>query len=413
MHKKNLNKSTDSIRIVRATQVRLEEIKDKIDQEKHKSMKSNYQEKIRIWNELKLIRRVYEPLFVLKKNQFNMVNDQPTAKPDKAQNGRNSVCNSRAYEGSNAFVKQSRLLNRAENQNTSAFSRVQRRQTFVDGTTLLTHRSLYQAKLDTSAPMRARSSSWSPSITREPSGAYSATSRREHIAKIRSATEEPQVSDSMSSVTMGYLAFKRVLKNNRQSESMERKVVDSRFRTTSMDEAELSVNSRLLMPESGSDINAVEETNELVPETSWLQENPKRSSAPVNKRRIRSSLSWPLAEMSVRSPGGGGQNLHKSEILRVNSIEVPSRAATPARQQPEKKAELTNRCKSSVVYQVNGTHSSESEEEEIKFGTLGDESFKFKSQSLNNKAARSISASKLFKPSGTGCFSRRFQTVSK
>lgn len=74
--------------------------------------------------------------------------------------------------------------------------------------------------------------------------------------------------------------------------------MDSRFRTTSMDEAELSVNSRCLMPESGSDINAIEETNELVPETSWLQENPhlvkkvdkpksaigKRSSAPVNKR---------------------------------------------------------------------------------------------------------------------------------
>lgn len=268
MHKRNLNKSTDSIRIVRATQVPLEEIKDKIDQEKHKSMKSNYQEKIRIWNELKLIRRVYEPLYVLKKNQFNMVNNQPTEKLDTAQNERNSVCNSRAYEGSNAFVKQPRLLNRPENQNTSAFSRVQRRQTFVEGTTLLTHRSLYQTKLDTSAPMRARSSSWSPSITREPSGAYSATSRREHIAKLRSATEEPHVSDSMSSVTMGYLAFKRVLKNNRQSESMERKVVDSRFRTTSMDEAELSVNSRLLMPESGSDINAVEETNEIVPETS-------------------------------------------------------------------------------------------------------------------------------------------------
>ncbi|CAH3026850.1 unnamed protein product [Porites evermanni] len=405
MHKKNLNKSTDSIRIVRATQVRLEEIKDKIDQEKHKSMKSNYQEKIRIWNELKLIRRVYEPLYVLKKNQFNTVNNQPTAKLDTAQNERNSVCNSRAYEGSNAFVKQPRLLNRAENQNTSAFSRVQRRQTFVEGTTLLTHRSLYQAKLETSAPMRARSSSWSPSITREPSGAYSATSRREHIAKLRSATEEPHVSDSMSSVTMGYLAFKRVLKNNRQSESMERKVVDSRFRTTSMDEAELSVNSRLLMPESGSDINAVEETNELVPETSWLQENPhlvkkvnkprstigKRSSAPVNKLRIRSSLSWPLAEI----------------------IEVPSRAATPATQQPEKKAKLSNRCKSSTTCQVNVTGSSESEEEEIKFGTFGDESFKFKIQSRNNKAARSISASKLFKPSGTGCFSRSFQAVSK
>lgn len=105
--------------------------------------------------------------------------------------------------------------------------------------------------------------------------------------------------------------------------------MDSRFRTTSMDEAELSVNSRRLMPESGSDINAIEETNELVPETSWLQENPylakkvdkpksaigKRSSAPVNKRPIRSSLSWPLAEMSVRSPGRGGKN------FCVNSIE--------------------------------------------------------------------------------------------
>lgn len=69
MYKRNLHKSTDSIRIVWATQVRLEEIKGKIDQEKHKSMKSNYQEKIRIWNELKL-------------NQFNMVNNQPTAKLD-------------------------------------------------------------------------------------------------------------------------------------------------------------------------------------------------------------------------------------------------------------------------------------------------------------------------------------------
>lgn len=105
--------------------------------------------------------------------------------------------------------------------------------------------------------------------------------------------------------------------------------------------------------------------------------------------------------------------MHKSEILRVNSTEVPSRGATPARQQPEKKAELTNRCKSSITYQVNVTRSSESEEEEIKFGTFGDESFKFKSQSRNNKAARSISASKLFKSSGTGCFSKSFQAVSK
>ena len=83
---------------------------------------------------------------------------------------------------------------------------------------------------------------------------------------------------------------------------MERKVVDSKFRSMSMDGAKLSVNSRLLTPEQ-SDLH--EENNDFMIKTSWTQTNPhlvkkgnkqrsglrKLSSALVNKRQIRSSLS--------------------------------------------------------------------------------------------------------------------------
>ena len=51
MHRKNsLHRNTSSMRIARAAQVRLNEISDKIERDKHKSNKSNYHEKVKIWN---------------------------------------------------------------------------------------------------------------------------------------------------------------------------------------------------------------------------------------------------------------------------------------------------------------------------------------------------------------------------
>ena len=65
------------MRIARAAQVRLDEISDKIERDKQKSIKSNYHEKVKIWNELKSIHRVFEPLYVVKENQAKLARNQP------------------------------------------------------------------------------------------------------------------------------------------------------------------------------------------------------------------------------------------------------------------------------------------------------------------------------------------------
>ena len=78
MHRKNsLHRDTSSVRIARAAQVRLDEISDKIERDKQKSIKSNYHEKVKIWNELKSIHRVFEPLYVIKENQARLARNQP------------------------------------------------------------------------------------------------------------------------------------------------------------------------------------------------------------------------------------------------------------------------------------------------------------------------------------------------
>lgn len=166
-------------------------------------------------------------------------------------------------------MNQPRHLRRAETQNTTVYAGTRRRNT--EPKIAEENSSKSHSQLHISAPLRARSYSWSPAASSKFSRASSAPNDKEHLAKLRTAAEEPHVSDSMSSVTMGYLAFKRVLKNKGQSENIERKVVDSRFRTMSMDEAELSVNSRLLMPEQS---NLVEETIEALQGTSSKQTNP-------------------------------------------------------------------------------------------------------------------------------------------
>lgn len=148
-----------------------------------------------------------------------------------------------------AFVKQPRLLRRAETQKET----LDLRRRYAEPKIQPVHTSRSRDYLQDPLLFRPKAQSWSysPTITEEPKQSPSAPhkSEREHIGKIRAAAEVPHVSDSMPSVTMGYLAFKRVLKNNKQSGSMECRVVDSRFRLMSMDEAELSASSRLIMPE--------------------------------------------------------------------------------------------------------------------------------------------------------------------
>lgn len=429
MHKKNLHRNTDSIRIARATQVRLDEISTKIEREKHRSIKSNYHEKVKVWNELKSIHRVFEPLYVIKENQERLAKNQSAAsKLGAEQNvGIRASDNRRKEMEAAAPMKQPRLLRRAETES-GLIGDLRRRHTEpklkpFEGGAASAHSSKSRDHLQNPLLLRPRSQSWSHSSSSEPqrSSLVPQKSEREHFVKLRNAAEEPHVSDSMSSVTMGYLAFKRVLKNKRQSESMECKVVDSRFRSMSMDEAELSAKSRLVMPEQ---INAIDENENSLQGKFSTQTNPhlvkkdnkqnpsfnrRPSTRAGSRRKLVSSLSWPLGELPMRSPDTRRKSLITPDLLRANSTEVPrSRSEMSCKERPASERTKKGKAKASGC----NTHerSSESDEED-KFGTFDETGTeKIKLMRLNKGFSR---GSKLLRPLGTGCFSESFQAASQ
>ena len=422
MHKKNLCRNTDSIRIARATQVRLDEISNRIEREKHRSIKSNYYERIKVWNELKSIHRVFEPLYVIKENRERLARNQSPA-PKLAAEQNVGICagdNRKKELGANAFVKEPRLLRRAKTQSGLALNSA-RRHTEPEvkfGVQSANCRDQSQNPW----LLRPRSQSWAPSSRIEPQGLSSVPqkSEREHLAKLRNATEEPHVSDSMSSVTMGYLAFKRVLKNKRQSECRECKVVDSRFRSMSMDEAELSANSRMVMPEQTK--RSTDEKEDSLPGMFSTQTNPHlvkkdnkakpysnrhRSTRAGSRRQLVSSLSWPLGELPTRSPEARRTSLLTPDLLRAKSTEVPrSRSKMSSKERPASERTKMGKASGSNLRE----RSSESDEED-QFGTFDETSSEdIKLRRLNKGFLR---GSKLLNPLGTGCFSKSFQSASQ
>lgn len=429
MHKKNLHRNTDSIRIARATQVRLEEISTKIEREKHRSIKSNYHEKVRVWNELKSIHRVFEPLYVIKENQERLVKNQSAASKLGAEQNvgiRASDNRGKEMKAAASHVKQPRLLRRAETQS-GLIEDLRRRHTEpklkpFEGGVMPAHCSKSRDHLQNPLLLRPRSQSWSHPSDSEPqrSSSVPQKSEREHLAKLRNVAEEPHVSDSMSSVTMGYLAFKRILKNKRQSESMECKVVDSRFRSMSMDEAELSAKSRLVMPEQ---INAIDEKEDSLQGKFSTQTNPhlvkkdNKKKPSLNRshltragsrRQLVSSLSWPLGELPMRSPDTRPRtSLLTPDLLRAKSTEIPrSRSEMSCKERPA--SERTKKGK--AMWSNTRERSSESDEED-KFGTFDETATeKIKLMRLNKGFSR---GSKLLRPLGTGCFSESFQAASQ
>ena len=327
MQRKNsLHRDTSSMRIARAAQVRLDEISDKIERDKQKSIKSNYHEKVKIWNELKSIHRVFEPLYVIKENQARLARNQPDlSKLDSKTRGHRS--DGMRKDGIVSLKYQPRLLQGAETQNNMTKQR--RRHTepkieALEGWKAKLVSSTSQDNAAGSAQFKWRSQSWSfqgSSKTEAecPRLALPQRTEREHNPKLRSASEEPRISNSMCTIALGYMAFKRVLKNKKLSQGLEPKVVDSRFRSMSMHETELSANSRLVMPEHSEAINEKEDTLKLLFPATEKTVNPhlikkdnngrkpnskRRASTCVNNRRqLISSLSWPLGELPVNPKG--------------------------------------------------------------------------------------------------------------
>ena len=221
------------------------------------------------------------------------------------------------------------------------------------------------------------------------------------------------------------MAFKRVLKNKKLSQGLEPKVVDSRFRSMSMHETELSANSRLVMPEHSEAMNEKEDSLKLLFPATEKTVNPhlikkdnngrkpsskRRASTCVNNRRqLISSPSWPLGELPVDPKGVQKNLLSPDHILHVHSPNVSrSRSEMSVRSLPQ--ALKTERVKTGgASSSIEQEHSSESDEE-IKFGTFHEY---FGEKPMHNRLKKPLRrGSKLLKPVGSGCFSESFQALT-
>jgi len=375
IHKRNLHRETDSIRYARARQQRLDELGEKIERAKHKSLRSSYHEKAKVLNELSSIHRVFEPLYVIHEDQ-GTPHSEVEGIQGTVQNARNC-----AGEATNTFVKLPRLLKRSES----------------ESTTLERGRKKSQANVEKPPPLQNRSYSWSPQSPSSKSKRrhYAFQNKREYIAKLRIAAEEPRVSDSMSSVTMGYLAFKRVLKNTRRPEDTARKFGDSKFRSMSLNETELTV-----IPELIEEIDASEQGKFSQTSSTTVNKNNKQMSdfsrhllAPVAaKPQLSSTLSWPLCRLPKKFLESR-ESSSPHEILGAKEVQ---KEKTQQQRLPLEK-DITSSIK---------------EDEEQTFA-LSDENPKEKIRFYKNKNIRFSETSKLLKPTGTACFSKSFKDADQ
>ena len=431
MHRKNsLHRDTSSVRIARAAQVRLDEISDKIERDKHKRIKSNYHEKVKIWNELKSIHRVFEPLYVIKENQARLARNQPDlSKLDSKTRGHGSDGMRKDWIVSLKY--QPRLLQGAETQ--SNMTKQRRRHTepkieALEGWKAKLVSSTSQDNAAGSAQFKWRSQSWSfqgSSKTEAecPRLALPQRTEREHNSKLRSASEEPRISNSMCTIALGYMAFKRVLKNKKLCQGLEPKVVDSRFRSMSMHETELSANSRLVMPEHSEAINEKEDKflfparqktvnpHLVKKDNNGRKPNSKRraSTCVNNRRQLITSLSWPLGELPVDPKGVQKSLLSPDHIPHVHSPNVSrSRSEMSVRSLPQ--ALKTERVKTGGASSSIEQEQSSESDEEIKFGTFHEY---FGEKPMHNRLKKPLKrGSKLLKPVGSGCFSESFQALT-
>ncbi|KAL9952729.1 hypothetical protein ACROYT_G040022 [Oculina patagonica] len=393
MHKRNIHRNTDSIRhSARASQVRLEEISDKIEREKHKIIKSSHHERAKVLTELKSIHRVFEPrLEVIKEIQERLLS--AASKDDtSAQNGRNGAGGDLAES-----VERPRSLQGTKTQFVTSATR--RRHTepkmwrpFGERMPALAN-CPSQADLENPplSPLQ-RSYRWCQSPNEPEGPRLSVQIEREYLAKLRNAAEKPCVSDSMSSVSMGYIAFKRALKDKRRSECLDRKFVDPRFKSVFLDSVELST-----IPE---DTDWIKENSDFVNSHLVKKDNREfngRLPMPISKHHSLSSLAWPRDDLPMGSPAAR-RNLLKPDLLCAKNTEIT--ALKPERRK-------TNQASGSIARGCSGVS-----EEEI-FRTF-DENPKKKIPFSGNRHTRLRNcAATLLRPLGTGCFSESFQAVSQ
>lgn len=384
LHKRNLEKETDSIRKARAREERLEEISGKIERAKQKCIRTNYHEKVLLLNDLARIHHVFEPLYITDENHERREQGTMGIKGNFVTDGvaytrlpmlfpRRAEVESGTYKTSWPEPKGSPPFGGKMTDNSNS------EETSVTG-----NRSWLSAQ-------RPRSHSWSApqSPTSEASQMSSELqNKREYIAKLRAAAKKPCISDTMSSVTMGYSAFKRLLRNKRRQDAMTRRLLNSRFRSLSLDETNLSVIPEF-MEESDAQEEASVQTDENNNNTKQNLCFSRHLPTQVTKRHLRTALSSPAGEAK---PPDTIPNSKPRELTRVQNA---------------RKGNLSEKQHSSI--RADETKLPKEEEKTFRaFDASPNQGIRFS----RTKCIRFRETPKLLKPMGTGCFSHSFQTVT-
>ena len=398
MHKRNIHRNTDSLRrTARASQARLEEFSDKIEREKHKIIRSSHHEKNKVLNELKSIHRVFKPrLDVIRENQDGTLQIVENAVSDEH--------NTDMTES----VEQPRSSGRAETLATRRrHTEPNMRRSCGERMPALVQNHSRDDSRDPAPYARQWSYRLGQSLGTEAGGPrLSVQIEREYLARLRNAAEKPCISDSMSSVSMGYLAFKRALKNKRQMERLDRKFVDPRFRSIFLDAADLSV-----IPEQ-KDWTAEMDDNLVKKGRSENRYTNGRLPTPIRKHCSLSSLSRPMADLQMSRPEARG-DLLSPHLLCARGTELLC-SETPAKQRSDLKAERSRPNRASGNYMRECSCFSErSEDEELSAKFDKNPREKLILLSNNKNTLFRSRSSKLLRPLGTGCFSKSIQAVTQ
>ena len=323
MHKRNIHRKTDSARrTARASQARLEELSVKIEREKDKVIRSSHHEKSKLLNDLKSIHRVFKPrLDVIRENQDGTLQIEENAAGGADNNDMAESLKQPISPG----ISETPATRRRHTESNMWRSCGEKMPALVEN-----HRR------DDSGYAAPRACQSSHRLDQSPKiGAggprLSVQIEREYLAKLRNAAEKPCISSSMSSVSMGYLAFKRALKSKRQTERLDRKFVNPRFRSIFLDAAELSV-----IPEQ-MDWTARMHNSVTSPHRSLTCSLNERLPTPIRKHCSLTSLSIPMAHLQM-SWREGRRNMFSPDLLCARGTDILC-SEISAKQRSELKAE--------------------------------------------------------------------------
>ncbi|XP_032221737.2 uncharacterized protein LOC116604047 [Nematostella vectensis] len=254
----------DAMRVQKSTQVRLDEINYRIDKDKRRIVQLNNFERIRVCNELREIRRVFVPSYIpgntseaqrtnnklltFNKQRLPHENKEAIGAQDKGRESSSPVSLPLRKLSSNLSMHDGPkvMKNQTDSFEDTTISLIGSK----SGTTLFQSPQAYETR-DSSTILQPQNSTtiMKQKFSNETEVKTKEGEKSRSISSASRCVQTPKgpiVSDTMASVTTGYMAFKKLLKNKREN-IVRDSYVSPRYRRGSCDEG-IEANSMGFLP---------------------------------------------------------------------------------------------------------------------------------------------------------------------